>query len=508
MALFPFLGLIAVPQILSTPYPIPTWVTMLLLLLIPLSYAYAILRHRLMDLEPVINRSVVFYLLTLILFGLYLAISLGVGSLWPQLFAGPLAAGNVALVALLALLFGPMKQAIQQFVDRVFYGSWYDYEALISHASALLGDTLSQHAIADLLVNDVAQIMHLKAAALLLPEGQHALRVTQSQGFDQRVPLRRDGALANAVLEAGKPVLDETLCENLSLGAATEEELRAWSEDGARVWIPLAQQGELIGLLVLGDKRASDFFYPTDLRMLTSLVQQAGVALARVQLVEELRNQVDEVRALARQVMALQERNQQQMAVEIHAQLLQDLAVADLFLDDAQKAFRPEEVRSAREVLQEMARYLRTVLFELQPPAWDHSDLQTVLEDYIWNFQQRRGLPVAFAVSGSNGAEIPEGIRIAVYRILQESLNNARKHAGASQIRVSLNLQQQRISLEVRDDGVGFDVPAHLGPYVDGGHLGLVSIREWAEEVGGEWQVISEPGQGTQVMVHIPLLID
>jgi signal transduction histidine kinase len=203
--------------------------------------------------------------------------------------------------------------------------------------------------------------------------------------------------------------------------------------------------------------------------------------------------------------MALQERNQQQMAVEIHAQLLQDLAVADLFLDDAQKAFLPEEVRSAREVLQEMARYLRTVLYELQPPAWDHSDLRTVLEDYIWNFQQRRGLPVTFEVNGRDGAEIPEEIRIAVYRILQESLNNARKHADANQVRVSLSLQRHRIALEVQDDGVGFDVPAHLGSQVDRSHLGLVSIREWAEETGGDWKVESELGQGTRVLVEIPV---
>jgi signal transduction histidine kinase len=92
-------------------------------------------------------------------------------------------------------------------------------------------------------------------------------------------------------------------------------------------------------------------------------------------------------------------------------------------------------------------------------------------------------------------------------RILQETLNNARKHASANQIQVNLNLHHQWISLEFHDDGIGFDVPARLGSYVDGGHLGLVSIREWAEEVGGEWQVISEPGQGTRVLVIIPLVI-
>ena len=99
----------------------------------------------------------------------------------------------------------------------------------------------------------------------------------------------------------------------------------------------------------------------------------------------------------------------------------------------------------------------------------------------------------------------PEEIRIAVYRILQESLNNARKHAEANQVWVSLNLQQNQVSLEVRDDGVGFDVPVHLGPQADRGHLGLVSIREWTEEAGGDWKIESQSGQGSQVLVEIPL---
>ena len=505
MALVPFLTLIAVPQILSRPYPLPTWLTMLLLLLIPLSYAYAIFRHRLMDLDPLINRSVVFYLLTLLLLGLYLSLSLGLGSLAPRLFASPLAAGNLALVGILVLLFGPLRQAIQRFVDRVFYGGWYDYETLISHASRVLGDTLSVQAIADLLVNDVGRIMRLKAAALLLPEGQDSFCMRKGQGFEQPVPIHREGALAGLLLELGKPILDETLRDRLPRDRAAGQEFDSWSKDGAQVWVPLTQQGELVGLLVLGGKAAGDFFYPRDYSMLTSLAHQAGVALARVRLIEELRNRVHEVQALARQVMALQERNQQQMAVEIHAQLLQDLAVADVFLDDAQKAFRPEEVRSARDVLQEMARYLRTVLFELQPPAWDHSDLRTVLEDYIWNFQQRRGLPVAFEVNGNGGEEMPEEIRIAVYRILQESLNNTRKHAEAKQVRVSLDLQLEWLRLAVHDDGIGFDVPVHLGPIVDRGHLGLVSMRQWAQDVGGDWRVESQPGEGTRIVVDVPL---
>jgi signal transduction histidine kinase len=223
------------------------------------------------------------------------------------------------------------------------------------------------------------------------------------------------------------------------------------------------------------------------------------VALCRVQLVEELQ-------ALARQVMALQERNQQQMAEEIHARLLQDLAVADLFLGDAQEAFRPEEIHSAREVLTEISAYLRTVLFELQPPAWENSDLVTALKDYVWNYRRRRGLPVVFQGNeDGSGVQVSEEVRVAVYRILQESLNNARKHAQAHEIVVALDVQPEWVRLEVRDDGVGFDVPVYLGPYVERGHLGLVGMRERAAEVGAQLHVESQPGQGTRVSLEVPL---
>ena len=85
------------------------------------------------------------------------------------------------------------------------------------------------------------------------------------------------------------------------------------------------------------------------------------------------------------------------------------------------------------------------------------------------------------------------------------SLNNARKHAQARQVRVSLDLKPEWLRLAVHDDGVGSDVPIHLGPIVDRGHLGLVSMRQWAQEVAGDWRVESQPGEGTRIVVEVPL---
>jgi signal transduction histidine kinase len=117
------------------------------------------------------------------------------------------------------------------------------------------------------------------------------------------------------------------------------------------------------------------------------------------------------------------------------------------------------------------------------------------------NFQKRRDLPVAFRASGSSdGAAIPEEIKLAVYRIFQESLNDARKHAEAI-----LDIRPDHVRLEVHDDGVGFEMPPHLGGWIDANRLGLPDMRARAIELGGDLDVESQPGQGTRVFLEIPL---
>jgi signal transduction histidine kinase len=96
---------------------------------------------------------------------------------------------------------------------------------------------------------------------------------------------------------------------------------------------------------------------------------------------------------------------------------------------------------------------------------------------------------------------VPKEIGIAMHRILLECLNNARRHAGARQILATLDLQPDWLRLEVRDDGLGFDVPSALAPAMRQGHLGLDSMTRRAKWAGGELRVESEPGQGTLIFL-------
>lgn len=506
LAVLPFIVLIAIPHMFSTSYLVPTWLPMLMLAFIPLSYIYAGYRRDLMKLDQAVNRSVVLYLLAWIFVTLYLGLSLVARWLMPGLFSGSISLAYVALIIVQVFLFERLEQRVKKFVDGVFYGGWYDYETVVSHVSGALRDALDMKAVVSTLVSDMPAVMCLKAVALLLPERQRSFAARDHEGFEKTPPIRQEGGLAAHLLETGKPISHAALLDQLASDAAAQEELSAWAEIGARVWVPLVQPGELVGLLVLGPKAADDFFYQEDYSLLSTVAQQAAVAVARVRLVDRLRAKVDETEAMAQQIMTLRDRTLEHVALELHDHVLSDVISVGIFLNDAQERFLPGEVGAARELVQEIAYYLRTMAFELQPPDWDGSDLPTALKDYVRKLGKRRKLPVVFQASG-NGSDVPvpKEIGTAVHRILLECLNNARRHAEARQILTTLDLQPDRLRLEVRDDGLGFDVASALAPGMQQDHLGLTGMIRRAKWAGGKLRVESEPGQGTRIFLEIPL---
>lgn len=507
LALLPFIVLIAIPHIFSAPYLVPTWLALLALVFIPLSYVYAIYRRDLIKLDRVINRTAVFYLLALVLAGLYVGSSLAIRRLLPGASPGTVTVADAGLFVGLLLLVDPLKQRTQIAVDRTLYGGWYNYQSFISRTSEALRDALDVSSISRLLAEDVAGTMRFQAVALLLPNRQgRAYSMRGGQGFDGALSLSAGSPIARHLMETGKPVEHAALRDRFSADATAGPELATWSEAGAQMWVPLIQQGDLLGLLALGSKRADEFVTRGDLDILNTLAQQVTLALCRLRLVDDLQSQMEEVRAMGRQILQLQERNQHRLARELHDQLLQDLVVVRNLLEQTQETFVPARIAEARETLLELTGYLRTIMFELRSPAWEDVDLRTALEDYALTFEERRGLPVLFQAHGEGpGDAVPEEVRTAIFRILQESLNNAATHAQAQQVEVRLEIQPDRVRLEVQDDGVGFEVPSHLSGHVDRGRLGLVSMRERAEEVGGTLTIESEPGLGARILVEVPL---
>jgi signal transduction histidine kinase len=142
---------------------------------------------------------------------------------------------------------------------------------------------------------------------------------------------------------------------------------------------------------------------------------------------------------------------------------------------------------------------LRFLLFDLRPPILDEQGLGPAVEDYL----QHSGGEATFTVRDELLAEVPAETRVLLYRIAQEALTNARKHAQAHHIDIELVAQDDGVLLRIEDDGVGFSPLEARGSKP--GHLGLAAMRERAEMAGGRIHLHSLPGAGTVLEVWLPI---
>jgi signal transduction histidine kinase len=143
---------------------------------------------------------------------------------------------------------------------------------------------------------------------------------------------------------------------------------------------------------------------------------------------------------------------------------------------------------------------MRALIFQLRPPGLSEQGLIAALQQHVAALGRREGLTMNLLVTGEE--RYARGFEQAIYRIVQEALNNVVKHAGACGVTVALDVGAEQITLRVADDGAGFDL--HMLDPVANRHLGLTSMRERAAELGGRLEQRSEPGQGTEVVVVVP----
>lgn len=512
LALVPLVTFILIPQIVpDLPYVViePAF---LALAFIPAGYLYAIRRHDLMRLDQVVSQVAIHFLLFLVLFVLYLAISWAVGMLASLLPPDWLGSDGLAVLQYGAVILGlmvslsPLKVRSQRLVHRLLYGSWYDFKSFISRLTEGLGEATSMDEILNLLLRELAGTMRLKAVALLVTDRYRGktLCLQVQRGFGMPLGHRLSEDFAGLLASTAGPIEQRLLEKRVPEGSTVQAELAVWSEAGAQVWVPLSQQGQMEGVLVLGARQADEFLTQTDRDILSTLRRYVASAIARVRMVEELAGRLRENQALSRQLLTVQERDRRRIATDIHDHAVQEIIVARRKLEQAANDLDPEVIRSAREDLQDVVDHLRSVIGELRPRAACFSNLAEMLKKQSAAFQNKSALPVEIRLCG-NGAGVPEEVRLAVFWVFHEGLMNTWKHSGATRIEADLDIRPGRVRLEMHDDGRGFDVPLYLDNLLTDGHLGLMEMRERIALVGGEFDVTSEPGKGTHIVADVPL---
>lgn len=219
------------------------------------------------------------------------------------------------------------------------------------------------------------------------------------------------------------------------------------------------------------------------------------------QLLADLRGANDQLRVYAEQVGELATlRERARLAQELHDSVSQTLFSASLIADALPQLWtrRPETALNRAEELRRLTRgaqaEMRSLLLELRPAALTQMALGDLLGQLARAAGSRTRVPIAVVVEGAR--TLPPDVQVALYRITQEALNNSVKYAEAAHLTITGRLEERCVSIEVRDDGVGFDPNA-----VPAGHFGLGIMQERAVMVGAAVKVESAPHQGTTITV-------
>jgi signal transduction histidine kinase len=371
-------------------------------------------------------------------------------------------------------------------------------------AALALGRTRDASEVVRVAIAETQRAAGLEAVALytLDPEGR-ILVLKELAGTSLGL---QEGMSRLAVPETG-PVADALRRLEVTTLAVTEHpipELRAaLAEQGFRhvTVAPVMGQERALGMLMLASREPMPLS-PDESALVHAIGGLVGVALENAALRDRLVAQQDRLRALAGGVLQAREEEARRIAHELHDEAGQLLAALHITLDDlaAQVPAQDASFKKLREVLDQVEAQLRRLARELRPTILDDLGLGPALEWLAQGLAERRDVTITVAAPERRLA--PE-VETALYRIVQEALTNAVRHARPRRIAVEVGEVGSQIRAVVRDDGHGFDVATALARRGDRG-LGLIGIRERAAALGGTVDVRSTPDRGTELSVVIP----
>ena len=368
----------------------------------------------------------------------------------------------------------------------------------VSDAVLAVASKLSVEEVLQRLVDSARELADARYAALGIPDGEGGFRRFLVSGMtDQLIaamgPLPRTHGMLGAMLDAAAPYRTEDIHE--------DPRFRGWwprrhPDMRSFLGVPIVSADGIIGAFYLTDKQGGATFDADDEAVIELLASHAAIAITNAQLYER-----------SRELSIISERNR--LALELHDVVSQKLFSVMLTAEAAaaQLDRDPDAARAQLERTRELAREsldeLRSLILGLRPPELERDGLEGALRKELEMLAHVHGIEIDLevdgpaAAAGSNG----NGERdFAILRIAHEALNNAVRHAQADHVTVRLSQRPDVVTVEVRDDGIGFDPQS---AEARSRHLGLTSMEERARELGGRLEIRSAPGSGTTVLLLV-----
>ncbi len=398
--------------------------------------------------------------------------------------------------------------------------------------SEAVNRSLDLDALLEVALERVLEVLQLDAGDVrLIQDGRLVLRAARAVSPDfaaaeASVPL--GFCQCGRAAQAGEVLVVEDLAERRDLAHSR----CACEQFGAVLSVPICTTERVVGLIHVAG-RAPRAFDAADRELLKAIGEQIGVAIERAQfhaqLValnatlearvaertaeleaarEALAQKAEALRAMRIEERRIEEKTRSRIAHDLHDGV-QQLIVAALFETQAARdllATRPDlaaaKLADAQSLLRRIEAEMRRAIFSLRPVTLDAHGLVPALRELAAEFSRASGVPCAVHVAGTTRRFAPDA-EVVAFRIVQEALNNLGVHARASHAEIGVTFGPRQLVVEVRDDGVGFDLAAvEQQPRA---HLGLMGMHERAESVGGALAIRSRPGQGTCITLQLPL---
>lgn len=364
----------------------------------------------------------------------------------------------------------------------------------VSDAVLAIAAELSVEEVLQRLVHSARELAGARYAALGLPDGEGGFRRFLTSGMSDELiaslgPLPRQHGMLGETFEAPEPYRTRDMHEHPSF--------RGWWPKGhpdmrSFLGVPIVSPGGVIGAFYLTEKVEGADFTDEDEELIGLLAAHAAIAIENARLYEH-----------SRELSMLAERNR--LALELHDAVSQKLfglvlnAETAATLLDRDPAAAREQVTKLGALAQEALDELRSLLFELRPPDLEQDGLCGALRKHVEVLRRLQQREIDLEVPGDGLPPEPARDR-EVLRIAQEALQNAIRHADAEHLALRLDAENGMLVLEVRDDGAGFDPEA---PELRSQRLGLTSMEERAQRLGGRLEILSSPGAGTTVRLEV-----
>lgn len=305
---------------------------------------------------------------------------------------------------------------------------------------------------------------------------------------------------ANEILRTRKPFLvGEIKQDRLYTKLEMDQKRPDWQ---SCLGVPVLADGVMQGVVVLF---SPTIFNAAQISFYTSFGRQVGAAFHHARLFAQFFAARERTQVLSQRLVAIQEEERRNLARELHDEIGQILTGLKLILEMSLR-LPPDEsqanVQEAQKLVGELMSKVRQISLDLRPGMLDDLGLLPALLWYLERYTSQTKVQVNFTHNGLEGKRFPPESETAAYRIVQEALTNVARHAGVKEVTVSVWADPDILSVEIEDQGAGFNPQAALEANVSSGVAGM---GERARLLGGGLTIESEIGKGTLITAHLPL---